>query len=104
MQLDITGHHVELTDGLKEKVQETVKKLERHFDHITYMHVTLTVENRSHIAEAKIDLDHHTSPIFAKSSNHDMYESIDDLVAKLDRQLIKHKEKIQHKGNDGDIL
>lgn len=104
MQLDITGHHVELTQGLKDKVAESVKKLSKHSDHISYIHVTLTVNKKDHKAEAKVDLDQHTTPIFAESSNDDMYRSIDDMVSKLDRQIIKHKEKLQKRGHNEDLL
>lgn len=104
MQLDITGHHVELTQGLKDKVTESVKKLEKHSDNISYIHVTLTVDKKTHKAEAKLDLEHHGSSIFAESSNDDMYRSIDDMVSKLDRQVIKHKEKMQDRGHKDDLI
>ncbi|MBT4962934.1 MAG: ribosome-associated translation inhibitor RaiA [Francisellaceae bacterium] len=100
MQLDITGHHVDLSKGLKEKVEKSVKKLEEHFNHISYIHVTLNVDNKTHKAEAKVNLDHHTTPIFAESSNADMYKSIDDMVNKLNKQIIKHKEKLQQRGHN----
>ena len=95
MQLHITGHHVDLTDGLKDKVKVSMEKLEKHFDHITHIYVTLNVEKKSHKAEAKLALTNSSDYIFAEAIEDDMYRSIDSLYHKLDRQVIKHKEKIQ---------
>ncbi len=93
MQLNITGHHVDLTDSLRGYVSEKFEKLERHFDHITNVQVTLTVQNLRQEAEATVKLA--GAEVFAKSESEDMYAAIDSLIDKLDRQVIKHKEKLQ---------
>ncbi len=93
MQLNITGHHVELTDSLRGYVNEKFDKLERHFDHITNVQVTLTVQNLRQEAEATVKLA--GGEVFAKAESEDMYAAIDGLIDKLDRQVIKHKEKLQ---------
>ncbi|ARU55965.1 ribosome-associated protein [Oleiphilus messinensis] len=92
MQLNISGHHVELTDALKDYVNSKLSKLERHFDHISNVQVTLSVEKLRQIAEATI----HASgaDIHATAEHEDMYAAIDALLDKLDRQVLKHKEKI----------
>lgn len=92
MQMNITGHHVDLTDALTEYVNTKFKKLERFFDHITNTHVVLKVEKLDQIAEATLHVNQ--GEIHASSQSENMYSSIDDLVDKLTRQLNKHKEKL----------
>lgn len=91
MQINISGHHVELTSALKDYVNEKLSKLQRHFDHITTTDVTLSVEKLVQKAEASIHVS--GADLFATSESNDMYTAIDLLTDKLDRQLIKHKEK-----------
>ena len=99
MQLSLTGHHVDITDALRTYVEEKLQKLERHFDHVTNVHVILSVEKLNQKAEATIHIS--GADVFADSIHEDMYAAIDGLVDKLDRQVIKHKEKVQnhHRGN-----
>lgn len=99
MQVSITGHHVELTDSLNTYVNDKLGKLERHYDHITQVHVILTVEKLEHMAEATAHVT--GAELFANAGSEDMYAAIDQLVDKLDRQLIKHKEKTvaRHNGS-----
>ncbi|WMS87114.1 ribosome hibernation promoting factor [Pleionea litopenaei] len=92
MQINLTGHHVDITDSLRNFVHEKFEKLERHFDHINNVHVILSVEKLRQIAEAKLNVN--GGEIFANSENEDMYAAIDSLIDKLDRQVIKHKEKM----------
>lgn len=95
MQINITGHHVDLTTSLRDYVNTKFAKLERHFDHINNVHVVLTVEKLDQKAEATIHLK--GSEIHASAIKPDMYISIDTLVDKLDRQILKYKGKItQH--------
>ncbi|MGA0973957.1 MAG: ribosome hibernation-promoting factor, HPF/YfiA family [Sedimenticolaceae bacterium] len=97
MQLNITGHHIDITDSMRAYVEEKITKLERHFDHVTNVHVILTVEKNEQKAEATVHVS--GNDIFADASNDDMYAAIDALIDKLDRQVIKHKEKVQsHRG------
>ncbi|GGE57344.1 ribosomal subunit interface protein [Streptosporangium jomthongense] len=91
MQLNISGHHVELTPALKDYVSEKFERLERHFDHISNCQVTLEVDKVRQIADATLHVV--GGEIHAKAENEDMYAAIDGLVDKLDRQIIKHKEK-----------
>lgn len=93
MNLAVTGHHVEVTDALKDYVSEKMDKLERHFGNITDIHVILSVEKLRQQAEATIDLT--GTKIHAESESGDMYAAIDALVDKLDRQVLKHKEKLR---------
>lgn len=91
MQINISGHHVDLTPSLRDYVSNKMERLERHFDHITTTQVTLSVEKLRQKAEATIHIS--GADIFAQSESADMYASIDSLVDKLDRQILKHKGK-----------
>ena len=91
MQLNISGHHVELTEALKDYVNEKFQRLERHFDQISNTNVTLQVEKLRQIAEATVNIS--GGELHAKAETEDMYAAIDALVDKLDRQILKHKEK-----------
>lgn len=91
MQINITGHHVEVTTALKDYVHNKVEKLERHYGSITNVQVTLKVEKVRQMADATLHIT--GGEIFANAENADMYAAIDMLSDKLDRQLIKHKEK-----------
>ncbi|NOX69342.1 MAG: ribosome-associated translation inhibitor RaiA [Gammaproteobacteria bacterium] len=91
MQLDVTGHHVELTDSLREYVTNKLEKIERHFDQVTDVHCILTVEKLRQKAEATISVN--GARIYADATNEDMYAAIDALADKLNRQVKKHKEK-----------
>lgn len=95
MQIKITGHHVDVTPALKQYVATKFDKLERHFDSVHDVHVILTVEKLRHKAES--DLHVRGNHIHAESIDGDMYAAIDLLVDKLDRQIVKHKEKVQDK-------
>ena len=93
MQLNISGHHVEITPALREYVTTKLDKLDRHFDNITNTEVTLTVDKLEQKAEANVHVS--GANLFATSVSTDMYTAIDQLSDKLDRQLIKHKEKLR---------
>lgn len=93
MQINFTGHRLEVTPALKSFTQEKFDKLERHFDKITAINVVFDVEKLRQIAEATILVA--KGEVHASSESEDMYSAIDSLVDKLDRQLIKHKEKIR---------
>jgi putative sigma-54 modulation protein len=93
MQINITGHHVEVTEALRDYVDNKFTKLERHFDHINNVHVILNVEKLNHKAEASLHLS--GTEVFATSEHNDMYAAIDSLIDKLDRQVIRFKEKVK---------
>jgi len=95
MQLTITGHHLEVTNPLKEYVENKLERLQRHYDQITHTHVILTVDKLEQKAEATIHIA--GGDLFAHAESEDMYAAIDALADKLDRQLIKHKQK--HRGH-----
>ncbi|WP_038173605.1 MULTISPECIES: ribosome hibernation promoting factor [Vibrio] len=92
MQINLNGHHVDLTDSMQDYVNEKFQKLERFFEHINSIHVVLKVEKVRQIAEATLHVNQ--AEIHASSEDENMYAAIDSLVDKLTRQLNKHKEKL----------
>lgn len=102
MQVNITGHHVEVTDALRNLTTDKMSKLKRHFDHVTNVHVVLTVEGQKQRAEATVNAS--GADLFAQHESEDMYASVDGLISKLDRQIIKHKEKMtNHNKKSGGV-
>lgn len=97
MQIKFTGHNMEITPALRKIAEEKLTKLERYFDKITSMEVTFSIENLDQVAEATLTVARATLHAHAKES--DMYTAIDALVERLEKQLIKHKEKI-HRHRD----
>ncbi|MEM7291962.1 MAG: ribosome-associated translation inhibitor RaiA [Pseudomonadota bacterium] len=93
MNLTVTGRHLDVTSSLRNYIDEKMDRLERHFDSVTNIHVILSVEKLRQRAEATINLT--GGRIFADTVDEDMYAAIDLLTDKLDRQVIKHKEKIK---------
>ena len=92
MDVTVAGHHVDVTESLREYVESKMARLERHSDQMTDIHCILTVEKLEHRAEATIHLSGGT--IHADSVEENMYAAVDTLIDKLDRQVIKHKEKL----------
>ena len=92
MQLNLSGHHVEITPSLRDYVKEKLTRIERHFENATDVNFILTVEKLEHKAEATLNVSGNT--LHAHSVAPDMYAAIDSLTDKLDRQVRKHKEKI----------
>jgi len=95
MRVQVSGHHVEVTEPLREYVLNKLNRLERHSDQIAHIEVTLIVEKLVQKAEASIHVS--GADLFANAESHDMYAAIDLLADKLDRQVIRHKEKSQGK-------
>ena len=91
MQIKITGHHVEVSDALRNYVNEKLQRLERHFEHVIDTHVILSVEKLVQKAEATVHVN--GANLFAEQEHSDLYAAIDGLIDKLDRQTIKYKEK-----------
>ena len=95
MQIMLSGHHLDITQALRDYVHNKLERVERHFDNATSAHVILSVEKLRHKAEATIHVT--GNDIFADAVAQDMYAAIDALVDKIDRQIKKHKEKITNK-------
>lgn len=90
-QIQITGHNIELTNILRNFINDKFNRLVKHSKKITSIHVILSVEKLRQIAEAKIHIPH--SEIVVKEESDDMYKTIDLLTDKLVRQLDKCRDR-----------
>lgn len=101
MQINLSGHHVEVTPALRAYVKSKLQRLERHFDQVTNAYVVLSIEKMRQKAEATIHVAR--GQLFADAVDEDMYAAIDALADKLDRQIKRHKEKLtnHHRNNGG---
>jgi putative sigma-54 modulation protein len=91
MQMTISGHHLTVTDPIRNYVSTKLLKLERRYELITKIVVTLTVDKLVQKAEATVHA--RGAEIFANSEHEDLYAAIDALSEKLNKQVIKHKQK-----------
>lgn len=101
MNLNLTGNHVEITSAMRDYVTSKINKITRHFDHVIDVSVILSVEKHKQKAEATVHVK--GKDIFVEADGENMYASIDSLVDKLDRQVIKHKEKNLERRNHGSL-
>jgi len=92
MHLQLTGHHLEITPALRSYVEKKLERVVRHFDQVMDVHVVLTVEKLVHKAEATLHMSGET--VHVMSTDENMYAAIDSLADKLDRRVVKHKEKV----------
>ncbi len=101
MQLNLTGHHVEITPALRDYVRNKLDRIVRHFDNVIDVHCILTVEKLRQKAEARLNVSGNT--LYADSVEEDMYAAIDAMIDKLDRQVRRHKDKLtdHHGRNSG---
>jgi putative sigma-54 modulation protein len=100
MQLKVTGHHVEITESMRAYVEKRLDRLRRHFDQVIDITVVMSVEKLQHKAEATVHVSGNN--IHAEAIDTDMYAAIDALVDKLDRSVLKHKEKQRdHHASEG---
>ena len=97
MNLHLTGHQLEITPAMRDYVTGKLDRVTRHFDNVIDVRVILSVEKLKHRIEANVHLS--GKDIFVESHGTDMYAAIDTLVDKLDRQILRHKEKnFEHRG------
>lgn len=92
MQINVSGRQIEITESLRSYAAEKIGRVQKHFDHLTTMNVVLQVEKDRHMAEVTLHAKGATLAASAQAA--DMYSAIDDLADKLDRQVLKHKEKL----------
>ncbi len=98
MNLTISGHHLDVTPALREYVLTKLDRVTRHFDQVVDINVLLTVEKlkeKERRQRAEVTLHAKGKDIFVEQSHEDLYAAIDQLMDKLDRQVCKHKDKLQ---------
>ncbi|MGE5169010.1 MAG: ribosome hibernation-promoting factor, HPF/YfiA family [Rudaea sp.] len=94
MNLQLTGHHIEITPAIRDYVVAKLERVVRHFDHVIDVNVVLTVNKLQHKVEATVHV--RGKDLHAECVDGDMYAAIDGLADKLDRQVLKHKEQIRN--------
>ncbi|QID16504.1 ribosome-associated translation inhibitor RaiA [Nitrogeniibacter mangrovi] len=98
MNLNITGHHVDVTPAIRDYVEAKLDRVIRHFDNVTSVNVILSVEKL--VQKAEVTLHVRGKDLFAESQDEDMYAAIDATADKLDRQVLKYKQKMQDHAHD----
>ena len=98
MNLNITGHHVEVTPAIREYISSKLDRVIRHFDNVTSVGVILSVEKLRQKAEVTVHV--RGKDIHVESEDADLYAAIDALTDKLDRQVLKYKDKSSDHGHD----
>lgn len=100
MNLIIHGHHVEVTAALRSYVEDKLERIRRHFDGAIEADVLLSVQDKLN-RKAEITLRVPGSSLHAEQTGEDMYAAIDVLVDKLDRQVLRHKDRARNHGRTG---
>ena len=98
MNLTISGHHLEVTPALRSYVTGKLERITRHFDQVVDVKVLLSIENQTEKEgrqRAECNIHVKCNDMFAESAHHDLYAAVDDLVDKLDRQVVKHKDRMR---------
>ena len=98
MNLTISGHHLEVTPALRNYVTEKLDRITRHFDQVVDVKVLLSIENQKEKEgrqRAECNIHVKGGYLFAESAHSDLYAAVDDLVDKLDRQVVRHKDRIK---------
>lgn len=99
MNLTISGHHVEVTPALREYVLNKIERVFRHFDQVVDVHVLLSVENireKERRQKAEVTLRVKGRDIYLEHAHEDLYAAVDQLIDKLDRQVVRHKDRVQN--------
>ena len=99
MNLHLTGHQLPITPAIREYIAAKLERINHHFDNVIDVNVIMSVEKLQQKIEATVHV--RGRDIFCESSANDMYVAIDRLVDKLDRTIIKHKEKTLSHRHDG---
>jgi putative sigma-54 modulation protein len=92
MNLSVSGHHLEVTPAIRTYVQTKLERVNRHFDHVIDAHVILTVEKL--MQKAEVTLHVRGKDLHCESAQQDLYAAIDLLADKLDRQVLRYKDKM----------
>ena len=94
MNLSVSGHHLDVTPALRSYVQEKIGRVRRHFDHVIDAHVILTANKLGRKAEVTLHVA--GKDLHCECEDGDLYAAIDVLADKLDRQVLKYKDKLQN--------
>ena len=99
MNLQVSGHHLDITPALRDYVTGKLERITRHFDNVIDVNVILSVEKLKQKAEVTVHLA--GKDVYVETVDEDLYAAVDGLVDKLERQVQKYKQKLQdhHRGS-----
>lgn len=103
MNFKISGHHLEITPAITDRVKIKLERVLRHFDQVMAINVTLSVDNQKEKdkrQQAGVHIRLKGKDIFVEEHHEDLYAAIDGLVDKLDRQVLKHKSRVHSYEHD----
>ena len=95
MNLNVSGHHIEVTPAIRSYLQSKLERVIRHFDHVIDAHVILTVHKLRQKAEVTLHV--RGKDLHCESEEEDLYAAIDLLADKLDRQVLRYKDRLNDK-------
>jgi putative sigma-54 modulation protein len=98
MNLNLSGHHVTITPGIRGHVNSKLERITRHFDHVINVSVILSVEKLRQKAEATVHV--RGKEIYVENEDEDLYVAIDHMAEKLDRSILKYKDKLREHPHD----
>ena len=98
MNLQLTGHQLDITPAIRTYITSKLERITRHFDHVIDVNIILSVEKLKQKAEATVHIS--GKNVFVECHDENLYAAIDALVDKLDRQVVKHKEKLSARRHD----
>jgi putative sigma-54 modulation protein len=99
MNLNLTGNHLPITPAIRDYVVAKLERVTRHFDHVIDVNVVMSVDKLRHKVE--VNLHARGKDIHVEAVEPDMYAAIDAMADKLDRQVVRHKEKLAVHRHDG---
>lgn len=103
MNLTISGHHLDVSPALRTYVMQKLDRISRHFDQVVDVRVLLTIENQREKEQrqrAECNLRVKGGEMYAQAMHADLYAAVDELVDKLDRQVVRHKDRVQDHHHD----
>ncbi|MDF1482702.1 ribosome hibernation-promoting factor, HPF/YfiA family [Extensimonas sp. H3M7-6] len=99
MNLTISGHHLEVTPALRSYVASKLERVTRHFDQVVDVKVLLSVEKQKEKEKrqrAECNIHVKGCDLFAETAHVDLYAAVDELMDKMDRQVVRHKDRLQN--------
>ncbi len=97
MNLTVSGHHVAVTPALRGYLHNKLARMTRHFDRVIEVNVILGVEKLRQRAEVTVRL--RGKDIYAQTEHEDLYAAIDALADKIDRQVLRHKDRLRSRAH-----
>lgn len=101
MNVQLTGHQIDITPALRDYVNLKLERVKRHFDHMMDINVVMSASKL--VKKVEVNVHVRGRDLFVESADEDMYAAIDGLVDKLDRQIIRHKEKLTDHRPGGNV-